>query len=143
MGSNIETPALTEDQGLAESDLIEVYKNGEPYKGSLGDLLDFLLANAEETENSFTSLQTFAELAIKHAINGGGGTFVANGLTPVDVGNTSLGANDVVVFSLKTVGGTVGVVAPTLASFTAGTGFSVVAQALDTSTYNYVILRGA
>lgn len=143
MGSAIETPALTENPGITATDIIEIWKNGEPYKGSMSDLVDYLFGGFEETSNEFTAPQTFDSLAIKHAANGSGGSFVANGATPVVVGNTSLGANDVVVFSLKTVGGTVSVIPPTMPTVTPGTGFTVKAQALDTSTYSYVIIRGA
>ena len=45
----------------------------------------------------------------------------------------------VVIFTLKTVGGTVGAY-PAVATITPGTGFTVVATASDTSVYQYVIL---
>ncbi len=68
------------------------------------------------------------------------GTFVANGATAVTVTNTNILATDNVVISLNTVGGTVGAL-PHLATITAGTGFTVVGTAGDTSTYNYRIYR--
>jgi hypothetical protein len=69
-----------------------------------------------------------------------GGTFVANGATPVTVANANVAITDVIMFSLNTVGGTVGAV-PTVKTITAGTGFTVAATAADTSTYNYVLIK--
>lgn len=66
------------------------------------------------------------------------GTVVINGATPVVVADTRLTANSVVVFSLKTIGGTAS--APFLTAVTAGTGFSVAAAASNTGTYNYQII---
>ena len=71
-------------------------------------------------------------------VNACGGTFVANGATPVVVANPSVSANSVILFGLKTVGGTPA--APFLVTVTPGTGFSVESGASDTSTYNYIIL---
>jgi len=68
------------------------------------------------------------------------GTFVANGATAVVVADTRLTANSVIVFTMKTVGGTPAG-APFLSAATPGTGFSVKAAAGDTSTYNYIILN--
>lgn len=67
------------------------------------------------------------------------GTFVATGVTPVVVANANFGANSVVVFTLKTVGGTVGAY-PAIQTVTPATGFTVAATSGDTSTYNYRIL---
>lgn len=66
------------------------------------------------------------------------GTFVANGATPVVVADARVTANSVINFSLKTPGGTVGAY-PAIQTITPGTGFTVAATALDTSTYNYQI----
>lgn len=68
-----------------------------------------------------------------------GGTFVANGATPVTVANANLTANSIILISLKTVGGTVGA-NPAPQTVTPGTGFTVAGTAGDTSTYNYLIL---
>jgi len=65
------------------------------------------------------------------------GTFVANGTSSVTVADTNLAIGDVVSISLNTVGGTVGAI-PHVATLTAGTGFTVVGTASDTSTYNWV-----
>lgn len=67
------------------------------------------------------------------------GTFVINGVTPVTVANAAVTANSVVLITLKTPGGTVGAV-PAIQTITAGTGFTVLGTAADTSTYNYRIL---
>lgn len=67
------------------------------------------------------------------------GTFTANGATPVSVSNTTVTANSVIIFTLKTVGGTVGAY-PAIQTITASTGFTVAATASDTSVYNYAII---
>ena len=56
------------------------------------------------------------------------GTFVMNGVTPVVVGNTNLAAGDQVLFTLQTVGGTVGAY-PSIKTRTNGTGFTVAVPA--------------
>lgn len=67
------------------------------------------------------------------------GTYVNNGSTPVTVSNAAVTANSIIVFTLKTVGGTVSASAPNVKTITAGTGFTVAGLASDTSTYNYEI----
>ena len=54
------------------------------------------------------------------------------------VGQQGLTANSVVLFGLKTAGGTPA--APFLVTVTPGTGFTVNSGGSDTSTYNYIIL---
>jgi hypothetical protein len=68
-----------------------------------------------------------------------GGTFTLNGATPVTVANTNVTANSLVIFALKTVGGSVGAY-PAFQTITPGTGFSIAGTAGDTSVYNYLIL---
>lgn len=68
------------------------------------------------------------------------GTFTANGTTPVVVANANLAAGDAVIFTLVTVGGTVGD-PPSIKTRTNGTGFTVAANASDTSVYAYRILK--
>jgi hypothetical protein len=68
-----------------------------------------------------------------------GGTVTLNGVTPVNVANTAVTANSLIVFTLKTVGGTVGA-HPVIETITPGTGFTVAGTAADTSVYNYGIL---
>lgn len=70
---------------------------------------------------------------------GSSGTFTANGATPVTVANTAVTANSIIVFTLKTVGGTVGAI-PRCVTITPGTGFNVNCTASDTSVYNYRII---
>lgn len=67
-----------------------------------------------------------------------GGTFTANGATPVTVADNNVTSNSTVDITLKTVGGTVGAV-PAIQTITPGTGFTVAATAGDTSVYNYLI----
>lgn len=69
-----------------------------------------------------------------------GGTFTLNGATPVTVTNVNITANSVVIFGLKTVGGTVSPNGPAMLTVTPGTGFTVGGTALDTSVYNYLIM---
>ena len=67
------------------------------------------------------------------------GTFILNGATPVSVADTNVTASSVIVITLKTVGGTVGV-QPHVATITPTTGFTVVGTASDTSTMSYLII---
>ena len=72
------------------------------------------------------------------AVNSCGGTFTANSGSAVTVANTNVTANSVILFGLKTAGGTPA--APFLVTVTPGTGFTVNSGGSDTSTYNYIIL---
>lgn len=67
-----------------------------------------------------------------------GGTVTLNGATPVTVANANVTANSMIIFTLKTVGGTVS--SADLETVTPGTGFTVQGAAGDTSTYSYVII---
>lgn len=80
---------------------------------------------------------------LKQGANGRCGTFVANGVTPVTVSNTSVAITDAIIISLNTVGGTVGANPPDIQTITAGVGFTVAGLTLDTSTYNYAIIKNA
>jgi hypothetical protein len=79
---------------------------------------------------------------LKQGANGRVGTFVATGITPVVVSNTTVAVTDAIVISLNTVGGVI-VTAPTVMTITAGVGFTVAAGSTDTSTYNYAIIKNA
>jgi hypothetical protein len=65
---------------------------------------------------------------------------VANGVTPVSVAETSVTADSAIIFTLKTVGGTVGAY-PAIQTITPSTGFTFKATAADTSTYNILIVN--
>lgn len=67
------------------------------------------------------------------------GTVTLNETTPVTVANTAITANSIIVFTLKTVGGTVGA-QPVVATITPGTGFTCKGTASDTSVYNYRVI---
>lgn len=67
-----------------------------------------------------------------------GGTFTANSGSAVTVTNSNVTANSVILFGLKTAGGTPA--APFLVTVTPGTGFTVNSGGSDTSVYNYIIL---
>ncbi len=94
------------------------------------------------TPGSTTYTAAASGPTLKQGANGRVGTFVANGVTPVTVNNTSIAISDAIVISLNTVGGTVGAV-PAIQTITAATGFTVAGTALDTSTYNYAIIKNA
>lgn len=100
------------------------------------------VASAGISTDGLTFTAVGAGITFKIGTNGRFGTITLNGATPVTIANTSVGANDVVMISLKTVGGTVGA-QPHLATITPGTGFTVVGTAGDTSVYNYCILGAA
>lgn len=68
------------------------------------------------------------------------GTVTLNGATAVTVANAAVTANSIIIFTLKTVGGTVSPNAPNVKTITPGTGFTVAGTASDTSVYNFVIL---
>lgn len=68
------------------------------------------------------------------------GTVVVNGTTPVTVNTTAIGNKSIVQFGLNTVGGTVGHI-PNVVTKVNGTSFNVVADASDTSTYNWWIVQ--
>lgn len=71
-------------------------------------------------------------------VKSSGGTFTANSGTPVTVTNDQVTANSVIMFGLKTAGGTPA--APFMVTVTPGTGFTVNSGGSDTSVYNYLIL---
>jgi len=72
---------------------------------------------------------------------GRSGTVTLNGATPVAVANKLITADSVVVLTVKTPAGTVSPTAPNVLTITPGTGFTVAGVALDTSLYNYQIIR--
>lgn len=65
------------------------------------------------------------------------GTFTLNGVTNVVVANANLAADDQIIYTLKTPGGTY----PVTKTRTNGTGFAVAGTASDTSIYDYRILK--
>lgn len=90
-------------------------------------------SGAVTTANAYTAQKAGSAVALN-------GTFVCDGATPVTVVNANLEAGDSIVLTLATVGGTVGDT-PALKTRTNGTGFTVAGTALDTSTYQYRILK--
>lgn len=78
-------------------------------------------------------------LGLKSGVNGKAGTVTLNGVTPVAVATTAFKDTSVVIFGLKTVGGTVGAY-PVLQTATPNTGFTVAGTAADTSVYSWIIL---
>lgn len=68
-----------------------------------------------------------------------GGTVTLTDSTPVTVAAPAVTANSVIVFTLKTIGGSVGAY-PAIQTITPGVGFTVEGGASDTSTYNYLIM---
>ena len=68
------------------------------------------------------------------------GTFVCTAAGTITIANTNEAVTSDVIISLKTAGGTIST-APAMKTVTAGTGFTVLWGAADTSTYNYNILN--
>ena len=64
------------------------------------------------------------------------GTFTANSGSAVTVADAGVTAQSIIVFTLKTVGGTVA--APFVATITPGTGFAANSGGSDTSVYNWL-----
>lgn len=87
---------------------------------------------------TYTAAATLTMAGISQSSAPSTGTFTANGVTPVTVSNTTVSVNSQIGITLKTVGGSVGA-QPHCTTITPGTGFTVVATAADTSTYNYEI----
>jgi hypothetical protein len=73
------------------------------------------------------------------AVAAQGGIFTLTEDTPLDVADTAVTADSLILIGLKTVGGTVGAV-PAVQSLTAGTGFNVTGTSGDTSVYTYLII---
>lgn len=112
-----------------------------------GDTINDVATATGISQASGTTIDFYSPIAGKWYTNGlgaedtaGSGTFIANGVTPVTVANTSVTANSQVLVTLKTVGGTVGTSAPNVRTITPGTGFTIAGIASDTSTYNYAII---
>lgn len=104
--------------------------------------LTYAAASGIATTKPLTFTAAASGVVLKRGANGTCGTFVANGVTPVTVSNTNVATTDTIIISLNTVGGTVGV-QPHVATITAATGFTVVCTALDSSTYNYALIKNA
>jgi len=65
-------------------------------------------------------------------------TLVAGAAT---ISNANVTASSVIIITMHTPGGTIGLYEPMVATKTAGTGFTVATLATDTSTYDYVIIN--
>jgi hypothetical protein len=78
-------------------------------------------------------------LQVKSGTNAKAGTFtLASGAATV--ANTSITANSVVVCTVKTSSGTLGLGSPEIV-ITAGTGFTATGASTDNSTYNFIVLE--
>lgn len=88
---------------------------------------------------TFTAAATVTVVGVEQGYFPSVGTYVNNGATPVTVANTAVTAGSNIIFTLKTVGGTVSASPPNIKTITPGTGFTVAGLASDTSTYNYEI----
>lgn|SRR6185312_3868427 len=67
------------------------------------------------------------------------GSFTLNEATPVTVADSGVTAGSIIIFTLKTVGGTlVAGQGPNVMTITPGTGFTVAGAATDQSVYNWV-----
>ncbi len=94
------------------------------------------------TGSSLTINSASGTVTLKQGANGKTGTVTLNGVTPVTITNSSITANSGILFTLKTVGGTVGAY-PSIQTITPTTGCTVSGTTLDTSVYNYHILESA
>lgn len=99
-------------------------------------------AGALSAIGSLTFNTNTAGVILKRGANGLCGTFVANGATPVVVNNSNIAITDSIIISLNTIGGTVGV-QPHVSAITGATSFAVTCTAVDSSTYNYAIIKNA
>jgi len=91
---------------------------------------------------TYTAASTMTAVGISRTVpSTTSGTVVMNGATPVTVTNSIVTANSAIILTLKTVGGTVSPTRPNVLTITPGTGFTVGGVALDTSTYNYLIIN--
>ena len=72
---------------------------------------------------------------------GRSGTVTINQATPVAVANKLITADSVIVYTVKTVGGTVSASGLNTLTKTPGTGFTVAGLSGDTSVYSYTIIR--
>lgn len=88
---------------------------------------------------TYTAAATLTMVGVKQGYFPHFGTYINNGASAVTVADTSVTANSIISFTLKTVGGTVSASAPNVKTITPGTGFTVAGLASDTSTYNYEI----
>lgn len=89
------------------------------------------------TKPGALEVQNSGDLSV--IVPAGGGSLTLNGATPVVVADARVTANSIIVFTLKTVAGTVSPTAPNILTITPGTGFTVGGVALDLSIYNYAI----
>ncbi len=92
--------------------------------------------------DTLTLTTASSTLVLKQGANGKTGTVTLNGITPVTITNSSITANSGIIFTLKTIGGTVGAY-PAIQTITPTTGCTVAGTALDTSVYNYHIIESA
>lgn len=72
------------------------------------------------------------------AVPANGGTVTCTGGGTPTVTNSNITTNSVVLFGLKTAGGTPA--APSMLAVIVGTSFQITCGGSDTSTYNYIIL---
>lgn len=68
------------------------------------------------------------------------GTFVCTAAGTITITNSAMTATSPVIISMNAQGGTI-TTPPAFKTVTAGTGFTVLCGASDTSTYNYVIVN--
>lgn len=99
-----------------------------------------LLIDAQVGGTSQLSISNIGRISVKQNTNASAGTvtLVAGSAT---VNNTSITANSIVLFCMKTTGGTPGAVR--VSAITAATSFVVTGIGTDTSTYNWVIVEAA
>ena len=106
---------------------------GQPYQDPK------LAPNVQQpvTPRPFNALTSYPVAPPSNPITG---TFIANGTTAVTIAALGVTLNSVIVSSVNTPGGTVGNT-PQVGTITPGVSFTVIASALDTSTYTVAIIN--
>lgn len=97
-----------------------------------------LLIDAQVGGTSQFSVSNNGRISVKQASNGSAGTFTLSSGSAT-VNNTSVTADSVIVFTIKTSSGTPG--ATRVSATSVGTSFTITGAAGDNSTYNYIILN--
>lgn len=119
---------------------MSVTPGNDPFSGSnTKNILQHIISpKVVNTGSGAHSVKTDL-INIDHIYSSMRGTVTANGTSAVNVTNSEVTANSVVVLTVKTVSGTVG--PAYVSSVTAGTGFSIKSQSGDGSVYNYLVIN--
>ncbi|MGA9668296.1 MAG: hypothetical protein WBQ94_03765 [Terracidiphilus sp.] len=127
-----------------------LYFSGTYWNGSAStaNSLSFIPTCTVGTNGAWTlTLANSAAIPLNFVVSGSiapasarKGTFVCTAAGTITIANTNELATSDVIISMNTAGGTI-TTPPAMKTVTAGTGFTVLCGASDTSTYNYDILN--